>query len=479
MNQDKTVRDRFVRGWTAAVLCALSFTPWWALGAEPSARPNVILMISDDHGFPDYGFMGHPVVRTPNLDRMASEGLTFTRGYVTTALCSPSLATLLTGLYPHQHGITGNDLYAPPAQPNARGMRGDRRPLIERLLANPFLLPRALTQAGYRTLQTGKLWNVGYAEVGFTDGMTLPGGRHGGQGLSIGRETMEPIWNFIRDARTRGQPFFVWYAPFLPHTPHNPPERFLQHYRGRGPTRAAELYYAMVEWLDSTCGELDEFLKKEGLFNDTLVIYLADNGWDAAQGNASPVAKRSPYELGVRTPILVRWPARVRPRRDDGTPVSIVDVVPTIVRACGLSVPIELPGLDLLDADALSQRRAVFLENYGHDIVDLRNPVASLLSRGLVSGDWKLLVAGPMAERVPAGTQGKSSLREPIELYNVRNDPFETRNLAASEPARVQELRQLLDAWWNPDTPSPPRDRQPAGASATASTPTAKEARAR
>ncbi len=418
-----------------------------ALAAAADPRPNVVLIISDDHGWPDYGFMGHPHVRTPNLDRLASSGLTFTRGYVTTALCSPSLATLLTGLYPHQHGITGNDLHAPPDRPQAGGMRGNRRPLIERLLANPFLLPRALSAAGYRTLQTGKLWNVGYDEVGFTDGMTKRGGRHGGEGLSIGREGLEPIRQFIESAQAEQRPFFVWYAPFLPHTPHNPPERLLQHYKGRGLPPAAEKYYAMVEWLDETCGELDELLKSRGVFDHTLVIYLADNGWAADVGDESSMAKRSPYDLGVRTPVLVRWPAKIAPRRDDETLVSIVDIVPTIARACGVELPAGLPGLNLLDRETLAQRRAIFLENYGHDIADITRPERSLLSRGLVTGDWKLLVAAPHADAVP----GRKTLqREPIELYRIRSDPHEQRNLAASEPDRVRELRELLDAWWNP-----------------------------
>lgn len=424
-----------------------------AMAVLAADRPNIVLIISDDHGFPDYGFMGATHVQTPNIDRLASAGLTFTRGYVTTALCSPSLATLLTGLYPHQHGITGNDLHAPKDRPDAGGMRGNRRPLTERLLANPLLLPRELSKAGYRTLQTGKLWNVGYAEVGFTDGMTLPGGRHGGEGLSIGRQGLQPIFEFIDAARAEQRPFFVWYAPFLPHTPHTPPDRLLAKYADKGPTPAAEKYFAMVEWLDETCGELDAFLRERGVLNNTLVLYLADNGWSAAGGDAFPRAKRSPYELGVRTPIVIRWPDRVEPRRDETTLASIVDVVPTILAAAGLPVPSGLPGCNLIDRPAVEARAAVFLENYGHDIMDIANPAASLLSRGVVSGPWKLLVASPNADSV-AGR--KDTMCEPVELYNLERDPLERDNLAGREPDRVAELRRRLDAWW---IPAASRDR--------------------
>lgn len=419
----------------------------FAFASAAAERPNVILIISDDHGFPDYGFMGNAAVRTPSLDRIASQGILYTRGYVTTALCSPSLAALLTGLYPHQSGITGNDLAPVKARRIAgEAAAGGRRPLIDRLLANP-LLPRMLTDAGYRTLQTGKLWNVGFREAGFTDGMTRPGGRHGGEGLSIGREGLQPIYDFIAAARAEKKPFFVWYAPFLPHEPHTPPARLLAKYQGKGPTPKAEKYYAMVEWLDETCGELDDYLRKNSLSDNTVVMYLADNGWDAAQGTSGSRAKLAPYDLGVRTPMFFRWPGRVKPERDDKSLASIVDFVPTILTACGVKLPEGLPGVNLLDRQAVAARRSIFLENFGHDIQDIGNPAASLLSRGVIDGCWKLMVAPPGASQMPGP---KELLESPVELYNLKEDPLETTNLAAKEPDRVAALRKTIDDWWNP-----------------------------
>jgi len=414
--------------------------------AAVAERPNVILIISDDHGFPDYGFMGSAQVRTPNIDRMAEGGVLFTRGYVTTALCSPSLASLLTGLPPHRNGITGNDL-SPKTHPHGGPTEdvSERQPLIDQLLSNP-IMPRMLTEAGYRTLQTGKLWNTGYDDVGFTDGMTTRG-RHGGKGLDIGRESMRPVFDFIDSARADNKPFFVWYAPFLPHTPHNPPERLLAKYRGKGPNERAELYFAMVEWFDETCGELDAFLAVRGLLDNTLIVYLADNGWCAVEGNSSKRSKRSPYEIGVRTPIFARWPARVKPLRDDVTLASILDVVPTILAACGLPVPEEMPGLNLFDRAAMTARTSIFLENYSHDVVDLNDPAKSLTSRTIIDGWWKLLVATPYAADMP-GT--KDLMDAPIEMFNLKDDPLETRNLADQEPGTVKKLRAKLDAWWNP-----------------------------
>ncbi|MEZ5430849.1 MAG: sulfatase-like hydrolase/transferase [Verrucomicrobiales bacterium] len=180
----------------------------WGRHGQGGDSPNIILILSDDQGFNDYGFMGHQVARTPNLDRMAAQSLLYTRGYVM-PVCSPSLACLLTGKLPHAHGITGNDLGKSAAtSAQAAGMKG-RSPLSHQLLGNSVILPKALSEAGYLTFQTGKLWNVTAAEVGFTSGMTNTEGRHGGAGLDIGRKTMQPVFDFIADAQSRKSPFCV------------------------------------------------------------------------------------------------------------------------------------------------------------------------------------------------------------------------------------------------------------------------------
>ncbi len=400
--------------------------------APAGKRPNVVLIVSDDHGFPDYGFMGSSAVQTPSLDRLAAQSLVYTRGYAT-PVCSPSLATLLTGLHPHQHGITGNDL---------AGNR-ERGPLKERLLANPLLLPRALSQAGYRTLQTGKLWNTTYAEAGFTHGMTDRGTRHGDRGLTIGRDGMAPIRTFIDEAVGAGQPFFVWYAPFLPHQPHDPsPERLARH-QGKGPTPAAEKYFAMVEWLDDTIGQLDEHLRARGVFDDTLVVYVADNGWDAAAALGSRRAKLTPYELGIRTPILVRWPGRVQAARDEEHLASILDVVPTILGAAGVAAPAPLPGIDLRDRQAVAARRTIFVEAFTHDVLDLADPRRSVTAQVVIDGWHKLILPGttrPQRAHAAAPTAP--------ELFDLRADPLETTNLADRLPDTVARLQALQQAFW-------------------------------
>jgi arylsulfatase A-like enzyme len=430
---------RFLLLLVSTVLSLLTADVGWAQGT--AGRPNIILIISDDHGFPDYGFMGNREVRTPNIDRMASQSLLYTRGYVM-PVCSPSLACLLTGKLPHQHGITGNDLAAAGLP---RGNKKNRDPLSQQLLGNSLMLPKALTAAGYLTFQSGKLWNVTYQEVGFTHGMTDTAGRHGDAGLEIGRKGLKPMLDFMGAAKAQSQPFFVWYAPMMPHTPHNPPQDLLAHYQGKGLTPAAEKYYAMVEWFDQTCGELDGYLTENKLMDNTVILYLADNGWDAAKGQDGSRMKLSPYELGIRTPMFVRWPGKVKPQRDDATLASIIDFAPTILKLAGAAAPADLPGLDLLDRDAMTGRKSIFVEGYTHDIADLAAPAKSLVTRVVIDGWSKLLLPG---FRVP--DKAFPSAPTEVELFDLKTDPLETTNLAAGREDEVKRLRSLQQAAWDP-----------------------------
>ena len=182
-------------------------------GVADSKRPNIVFILGDDQAWSDYGFMGHPDIRTPNLDRLAKRSLVFGRGYVASPLCRPSLASMVTGRFPFQHGVTGNDVDG----------RNDRAaldvPLRKQFHRHPSFI-RLLTSNGYLAHQSGKWWEGSFADGGFTHGMTHGDpkrrGRHGDVGLKIGREGMEPVTEFIDYAVSKKKPFFVWYAPFLP-----------------------------------------------------------------------------------------------------------------------------------------------------------------------------------------------------------------------------------------------------------------------
>lgn len=401
--------------------------------AAEQAKPNVILIISDDQGFADYSFMGHERIKTPHLDKMAAESLLYTRGYVM-PVCSPTLACLLTGKMPSENGITGNDLS------DKRSLPGQRGELTSQLLGNSLMLPKAVSEAGYLTFQTGKLWNATYSDVGFTHGMTGRAGRHGGSGLDIGRKGMKPIYDFIETAKAEEKPFFIWHAPFLPHTPHNPPEEILKKYKGKGPTEAAEKYFAMVEWFDNTCGELEEYLEKNNLKENTVILYLADNGWDAEQGYESDRSKLSPYENGIRTPMFVRWPGKVAPLRDEETLAHVNDFPKTILEITGAKDPGDLKGLNLTDRAAMTARDTVFVEAYTHDIADLKDPSKSMIANVAIQGWWKLIVPGPTKP-----DRRFSGLPAATALFDLKADPLEQNDLAAKHPDIVEKLKATLE----------------------------------
>jgi arylsulfatase A-like enzyme len=343
-----------VRSVTA--ILAIGSCLWLTSGsrAGPSgATPNVVLLIADDMGHRDFGFMGHKQIQTPRLDRLARESLTFRRGYVTSSLCSPSLASILTGRYPHQHKITSND---PPLPRGVTGAAAERHPAflaargeMIRFFDEMPTLPRLLASRGYVSFEAGKWWGGSFEHGGFTHGMThgdpARGGRHGDLGLSIGREGLKPVFDFVTTAQAARAPFFVWYAPMMPHSPHNPPERILTRYRDKAPTLEIAKYWAMCEWFDETCGQLLDFLDQRKLAESTLVIFLADNGWiqDPTADRYAPRSKQSPYDGGLRTPILVRWPGRVAPRICD-LPASAIDIAPTVLKGAAIEPASGLQG---------------------------------------------------------------------------------------------------------------------------------------
>lgn len=410
--------------------------------ADPA--PNVVLIIGDDQAYTDYSFMGHPHIRTPNLDRLARQGLTFRRGYVPSSLCSPSLASILTGLYPHQHRITSNDPTSGGMQRRSEQVNRFASDLIANFDRVPTL-PRLLAARGYVSFQTGKWWGGDYRHGGFTAGMShgdpQRGGRHGDDGLKIGRQTMQPIFDFVAGAVKENQPFFLWYAPMLPHQPHNPPERLLKKYRDQGPTLEVAKYWAMCEWFDETCGQLLDFLDAQKITENTIVIYLADNGWiqDPNANAYAPKSKQSQYEGGLRTPIVIRWPGKVQARDSEELALSL-DLAPTILAAVGLKATPEMPGVNLLDHVAVERRKVIFGEIFTHDAVDIRRPASSLRYRWAIEGHWKLIVPAP--QNTPAATP---------ELFDLAADPQETRNEAARQPAQVARLRSLIDGWWKGD----------------------------
>ena len=440
------------------ILAALCLT------AIAEKRPNVVLILSDDQSWTDYSFMGHEVIETPVIDQFAKESLTYTRGYVTSPLCRPSLASIFSGLHTPVHGITGNDLRkkGEATKKWGRNEKGGAEK-FEEIYARYEKhdgIARLLKEAGYLTLQTGKWWEGAPQRHGFTHAMThgdpKRGARHGDVGLKISREGIAPIQKFLDEAEGEKKPFFIWHAPFLPHTPHNPPKALYDKYLAKEPNKFVARYYAMVEWFDQTCGELFEELKKRGVAENTIVIYVTDNGWIQSEKTKgfAPLSKQAPYEMGIRTPIMIKWPGKVAPKLDRETLVSAIDIAPTILKAVGLEIPEAMTGLDLRDTKALRDRDAVFGYDGNHDMFDIDDRTANVESRFVVKSEWKLLLHDKENYGVPHAGRPAGHPDNPegkAQLFKVTEDPYEKKNLAEGNPEKVTELTQILDAWWKPE----------------------------
>ncbi|KAA5544319.1 sulfatase [Roseiconus nitratireducens] len=434
------------------LLLALPAVIHWAMSTATAAPPNIVLILSDDMAWTDYGFMDHPDVKTPNLDRLAAEAAVFPRGYVPTGLCRPSLATLLTGHYASTHGVTGNDP-SPKYAPRDSDLYNQRRSQLISYLDRFETVPEALGKLGYLSHQSGKLWEGSFGNAGFTHGMTkgFPnrGGRHGDAGLKIGREGIEPINEFLDLAVQEKKPFFLWYAPFMPHTPHTPPERLLKKYRDKHPLTVAK-YYAMCEWFDETCGQLMESLRQRDLEQNTLIVYLTDNGWiqDPNKNGYAPRSKQTPYEGGVRTPIFYWMPGKI-PAKVHPELTSSIDIAPTILSAAGAPIPDDLPGIDLiphLTEGSAIERDTIFGEGFAHDIADIENPEASLLYRWCIQGEWKLLLTYDGEVNRYASTHPRDE--KGPQLFNLEEDPTEQHNVAKEHPEIVARLAERIQQWY-------------------------------
>ena len=448
-------------------------------GLLHAQTPNVVYIIADDQTYRDFGFMGSQDALTPHIDKLAAQSARFVNGYVPTSLCSPSLGVMLTGRYPHQSGLHYN--HPPPGNSGFNKMKSvdeyvKTRSVAFDLIRQQPALPRTLGTLGYRSFQTGKFWEGHFSNAGFTEGMTLfkpaPHLNYGGvtrtladgskaahgngdHGLAIGRESMQPIADFL-DRNGKSQPFFLWYAPYLPHQPHDSPQKYFDLHRERGAAENRIPYLASVSQFDDTVGELMSMIEQRGLTTDTLFIFVVDNGWTPGteRMKKSPKefahtheSKYSPLEDGLRTPILIRWDGHTKAATHEQL-VSSGDLLPTVLAAVGKPNAIaSLPGRSLWSAAIGETKLAdqpVFGEIYPGDASSLGHPSRDIAYRWIRSGTLKLIV--------PSGKNAWGGYLTEPALFDVVADPEEETNLAArpEHTADVQNLRRQLDAWWTP-----------------------------
>lgn len=388
--------------------------------------PNIVLVISDDHGYPDHGFMGAAPTLTPHIDRLAEEGVVFTHGYSTASVCRPALATLLTGLLPIQLH------FQEEAFVEARGGEVADGSFV----AHVATLPRLLAARGYTSFQAGKHWEGPFAAAGFDAGMVEAPVREGGNESwkRLVRDDLEPVLDFVE--RHAEAPFLLWFAPLLPHLPHDAPARFRQGLEGLPPHVAR--YHAAIRWLDAGVGELVDRIDALGLARRTLVVYLADNGWDPGGEEwgmaplGGPRGKASLHELGFRTPIVLRWPGHLEAgvRRDEL--VSFTDVFATLLDYAGAALP---PRRD------------------GHSLRPLLEEGAPWPRRDLMG--WVNRLRGDAAHGFQRGGSFWRDARwhylQPVAgapaLYDLASDPQESTDVASEHPEVVERAKQRLEAW--------------------------------
>ena len=405
-------------------------------------QPNIVFILSDDQSWTDYSFMGDENIETPRIDQFAKESLTFTRSYVPTPLCSPSLATIITGLYPKDHGIIGNDKVYKRVKGNRSASKKNRaeayKPVIT-AFEKQTTLPDMLKEKGYLSFQTGKWWHgnhkVGGFDYGMTHGDPKRGGRHGDYGLKIGRTGLDTINNYVDLALKQKKPFFLWYAPFLPHRPHTPPARLYEKYKKKTDSEHLAKYWAMIEWFDETCGQLFDMFEEKGLTENTLFVYVCDNGWRQNPNKSGYMSdsKRAPYDMGIRTPIMYKWAGKIKPEMNNTTITSSIDMVPTVLDILNIEKPKNLPGVSVLDKKALEARKGIFGEVYAHDFDTIEN---SMYYNMAIFPPYKIIVPDPV--RKP---------KEKVQLFNIDADPFEKNNIANENPEIVLKLKDKIKAF--------------------------------
>ena len=439
--------------------------------------PNIIFIISDDQSWGDYSFMGHPHLQTPNIDQLARESATYSKGYVTSPLCGPSLASIITGKYAFEHQQTGNDAgdsdrdaslwikngyrLAKKKKNNNYLFSKERNEKFD-VIKNGFYKNKLLTDylniKGYKSFQSGKWWLGSWEEGKFDGGMThgdfARQGRHGDEGLKIGREGLNPIFDFIDQTQENGDPFFVWYAPFLPHTPHDPPQELLDKYIKLAPSEPVAKYWAMCEWFDKTVGDLMNYLKEKSLDENTLIIYTSDNGWIQSnkRNRYAPRSKRAPHEGGIRTPIMFKLPKVIEPEMNTSTLVSNIDLVPTVLDFLDITGE-ELSGISVMEKEKLNTRETLFIECYHHDILNVERPTETVLYKVALNKKWKLMLPNTkmiVREFTQPEEQYYGYYSNQPQLYDLQNDPEEKVNLAKQHPDIVVKMRNQINNWWQP-----------------------------
>jgi arylsulfatase A len=429
----------------------------------PKPKPNVILFLIDDLGWRDLGCQGSTFYQTPNIDRLASNGVRFTDAYSACAVCSPTRAAVLTGKYPARLMLTD---WLPSGRWNPKAKLREGR-FLRGLPAEEFTLAESLRAAGYCTASIGK-WHLGSEPFSLPEhhgfDLNIAGNAHGAPGnyffpyqgnWLIPTTELRAKWNVLPDGQSgeyltdrltdeavsfiresKDKPFFLYFPHYGVHTPLQAKPEVVAKYERIPETdrQGKPEYAAMVESIDDSVGRVMDALQELKLDETTVIIFTSDNGgfYNATSNAPLRANKGAYYEGGIRVPLIVKWPGVAKPGRVVSEPVTSTDLYPTCLAAAGLpALPNQhVDGLNLqpvLTGAGSLPDRALFW-HYPH----YNEHPSSVPSSVIRKGPWKLIETFD-----PDG----------IELYNLAEDLSETKNLTTTESSKVNELSRELDAW--------------------------------
>ncbi|MEM1446813.1 MAG: sulfatase [Planctomycetota bacterium] len=422
-------------------------------------RPNFVVIVADDLGWRDPGFMGSDYHRTPHLDRLASEGLIFERAYANASVCAPTRAAILSGMYGTRTGV----------YTVGRGATDQNAlPLItpthqSSLSAEIVTLPEALQQAGYATGHIGK-WHLGRA-TGSTGPLahgfdtTVGASRGGGtrtyfapygiatldadatSGEYLTHRLTDEAIDFVNDHRD--EPFLLWLAHYAVHTPiETEPEVLAEvQQRPRGQLHSHPEYAAMVESLDTSVGRLLDAIEEAGLGENTVIVFVSDNGGGHRVTSMAPLSgsKGSLYEGGIRVPCVVKFPGVVPVGSRTEQPVMLMDLFPTLLELAGTPLPKDQP----VDGESWVRLLGDPTHRLEERTLAWYVPVYSTGPRGNINKRPSAVI-----------TRGRWKLMHDFEtdtskLYDLQRDPSETQDLASAQPAALARMQRELRDWLN------------------------------
>ncbi len=451
------------------MLKKITFCALWGLSWLSAKVPNLVLIYADDLGYTDLACQGSKFYETPNLDRLAREGMTFTQAYAGAANCAPSRACLMTGQYTPRHGIY-------TVGTSERGKAKHRRlvPVLNKTVLDARFetMAEALKAAGYRTCVAGK-WHL--SEDPTKDGFDINFGgttwghpksyfspyknpylEDGPPGEHLPERLGREVSNWIKE--NRDHPFFAYLPFYSVHTPIQAPAELAAKYSKKKPdgSHRDPKYAAMIESMDAAVGQILKTLDALDLAKETVVIFTSDNGPHGAISRAEPLrgTKGMFYEGGIREPFLVRYPGMIAAGSKSETPIAQIDLFPTFLELAGVGVPDRLDGVSLLPAfkgEGLAERALfwhfpAYLQSYKAD-PDSASKFFRTTPCGVVrKGDWKLI---------------RYFENNAVELYNLKEDLSERNNQAEKEPEMTKALLQELEAWQVATDAPIPKSRNP------------------